>query len=387
MLKRFHKMKLEEMDIKILIADTDQIVTMSISNILSESYETISTNSEEDIIPLAKKHKPQIVLINYQLETRFGIDFLSELKDLFPEIIGIIITSYKDLKQVLQGINEDIVYYYIHKPINIETLKNTIHRAAIQYVAEINQKNLLQTIKKQNLELNKQNQRLEDLNRQKSAFIRNIAHRFATPLTSILATSELLYGDQKISLECKKASLHIIYKNAILLTQIMHNLSAFGKIGFADIKILPQLTTLDQLISSICQVSDLFLQEKKLKFHLNHIDRDKSVMIDRDIFKLIHVNILNYLIHLSQPKDTIEWKLHLTKQSLESTFLLLNYFLNESELIALEQKMIYSMETQQELSNIEIGLVVSYFILSQAGAMFDFTSTPKGLEIKIEIPL
>jgi len=380
-------MKLEEMDIKILIVDTDQMVTMSISNILSESYETISTNLEEEIIPLARKHKPQIVLINYQLDKRYGIDFLVELKDLFPDIIGIIITTYKDLKQVLEGINADIVYYYIHKPINIETLKNTIHRAAIQYVAEVNQKNLLQTIKKQNLELNKQNQRLEELNRQKSAFIRNISHRFATPLTAILATSELLWSDKKISKECQKTSIHIIYKNAILLTQIMYNLSSFGKIGFADIHIFPQETSLEQLISAIYQVSYLFLQEKKLKFHVHHIHPDKSVLIDRDIFKLIHVNILNYLISLSRAKDTIEWKLHSQKQALESTFLLLNCFLSEEELISLEQKMVYSMESQQELSNIEIGLVVSYFILSQAGAMFDISTTPKGLEINIQIPL
>lgn len=387
MLKRFKKMKFNEVEITILIADPDQMVTVTLANILSESYRIIVATAESDILPLFKKNQPQIVLINHNMQTKLGLDILADLKKVTPDLIGIVLTGHKDITSVLDGINEELVYYYIYKPINIENLKNIVHRAVLQCLAELNQKNLLQTITRQNEELNKQNLVLAEMNQTKANFIRNFAHRFATPLTAILTAAEFIYDQHDFGDESMKETHFIIYQNAMTLTKIIYNLTAFGKIGTSDFSLNKQKILLSELITSISRCLKILSKVQQNSFVIVSETAFKSLNCDKSVYKLFFCNLISYLLNQTV---LVEWTINLTDHCLESVILAPQLFLDVEQRQKIENYMTLAINLRPDVdvSDDEMGIVVSSFLVHQLNAKLDFVSTSEsGTQFLIQLPI
>jgi DNA-binding NtrC family response regulator len=71
----------------------------------------------------------QVVLSDHRMPEMTGIEFLSRVKDLYPDTVRIILSGYADLDSVIDAINRGAVYRYFTKPWDDEQLRDCVQQA------------------------------------------------------------------------------------------------------------------------------------------------------------------------------------------------------------------------------------------------------------------
>ena len=156
---------------KIVVVDDDKIVTSAFSTLLKvEGFSDVHFyNSPKEALDFLEKNIPDLVISDFLMPEMNGLEFLTEVKKLHPEVSRILLTGYADKENAIRAINEVGLYRYIEKPWNnddlIINIKNGIERSYL--LSQLRQKiSELEIAKK---ELEKYSQNLEQLVEERTA--------------------------------------------------------------------------------------------------------------------------------------------------------------------------------------------------------------------------
>jgi FixJ family two-component response regulator len=58
-----------------------------------------------------------------------GIEFLSRVKELYPDTTRIALSGYADMTMVTDAINQGAIYKFLTKPVSNELLRQTLKKA------------------------------------------------------------------------------------------------------------------------------------------------------------------------------------------------------------------------------------------------------------------
>ena len=150
---------------KIVVVDDEKIVTSAFSTLLKvEGFSDAHFfNSPGEALDFLRNNKPDLVISDFLMPEMNGLEFLSEVKKLYPEVSKILLTGYADKENAIRAINEVGLYRYIEKPWSNDDLviniKNGIERSYL--LSQLQEKiSELELAKK---ELEKYSQDLESL--------------------------------------------------------------------------------------------------------------------------------------------------------------------------------------------------------------------------------
>lgn len=118
----------------VLAEDDDFFRQKLIDNIsLYEGIEIVySTDNGKDLLDVAKKIKPEIIITDIEMPSLSGIDAIKAIREDIPNSEVIFITSYSEyIKEAVQLYSFD----FIEKPINTERLRETIERIKKNFVS------------------------------------------------------------------------------------------------------------------------------------------------------------------------------------------------------------------------------------------------------------
>ena len=151
--------------LRILCVDDEKNILKAIERLFFDSdYEILTAaNTDEGIEILNKTGPIQIVLSDYKMPGKNGIDFLKEICQKWPDTVRIILSGYADTAAVVSAINEGQIYKFIPKPWNDDELKVTIANAFERYILHKKNVELNVELKKRNEELQEFNNNLERL--------------------------------------------------------------------------------------------------------------------------------------------------------------------------------------------------------------------------------
>jgi response regulator RpfG family c-di-GMP phosphodiesterase len=62
-----------------------------------------------------------------------GVEFFSNIKNDYPDIIRLLLTGYADINAVIDAINEGNIYRYITKPWNYDELSTIVNESFEKY--------------------------------------------------------------------------------------------------------------------------------------------------------------------------------------------------------------------------------------------------------------
>ena len=119
----------------IVIVDDEKIVTSAFKALLKvEGFSNAHFfNSPKEAIEFLKDNKPDLVISDFLMPEMNGLEFLGEVKKLYPEVSKILLTGYADKENAIRAINEVGLYRYIEKPWDnddlIINIKNGIERS------------------------------------------------------------------------------------------------------------------------------------------------------------------------------------------------------------------------------------------------------------------
>ena len=117
----------------ILVAEDEQLMRAIIVQLLrSEGYETVEANTAEAALAIFESRKIDLAILDLNLSVGgSGLDLLGKIRDLDPEVMGIIVTAYASVESAVEALRKG-AYDYITKPFANDHLKAVVRNALAQ---------------------------------------------------------------------------------------------------------------------------------------------------------------------------------------------------------------------------------------------------------------
>lgn len=135
---------------KILFVDDEPHITSALVRAMRhEPCETFNVESAKAGLELLTKEHIHVVVSDEQMPGMSGSEFLTIVRDKYPDTIRIILTGQASLEATIRAINEAGVYRFFTKPCSAVDLKATIRQALQQKQLVKQTRKLLEKYQKQ----------------------------------------------------------------------------------------------------------------------------------------------------------------------------------------------------------------------------------------------
>jgi len=117
------------MSTRLLLVDDEARIVKILSRILrEEGYSLKTASTGEEGVTQARKHRPDIVLMDLNLPGISGLEAMAQILSLYPESLVIIITAYGTINSAVEAMQRG-AHDYITKPFDNDALLITLKRA------------------------------------------------------------------------------------------------------------------------------------------------------------------------------------------------------------------------------------------------------------------
>jgi response regulator RpfG family c-di-GMP phosphodiesterase len=148
----------------ILCVDDEPNILQSLKRLLRrEGYSMLLASSGEEAFKLLEENEVHLIISDQRMPQMSGTDFLASVKEKYPDVLRVILTGYTDVDSITESINKGHIYKFFLKPWNDNNLKLEIRQALEQYDLVKANRHLDETVIRQNHELQRINEKLEDI--------------------------------------------------------------------------------------------------------------------------------------------------------------------------------------------------------------------------------
>lgn len=150
----------------VLFIDDEVNILKAIQRLLRhENMRVLCASRASEALEMLRGTPAQVVVSDQRMPEMNGVDLLSAIRDRYPDVIRMMLTGYTEMDIAVEAINRGEIYRLITKPWNDEELKAILRQAFDHY-------DLKQEIKRLNQVTREQNFKLQDMNRNLEAKVR-----------------------------------------------------------------------------------------------------------------------------------------------------------------------------------------------------------------------
>jgi len=114
---------------RILVVDDEKMVRWGLRRALEESgYQVDEAATAAEALESISGETPDMVLLDFKLPDRSGIEVLREMKKVAPRVPAVMITAHASIDGAVEAMKEG-AYDYISKPFEVEDVTQTVGRA------------------------------------------------------------------------------------------------------------------------------------------------------------------------------------------------------------------------------------------------------------------
>jgi response regulator RpfG family c-di-GMP phosphodiesterase len=156
----------------LLLVDDEENILRSLNRLLRrDGYQILTASSGDEGLELLKEHNVGVILSDQRMPGMSGVEFLSQVKNTYPDNVRMVLSGYTDLQSVTDAINEGAIYKFLTKPWDDELLRTNVRKAFEHYEMAHENERLTEELRKVNAELEEANQKLASDNKQQSRVI------------------------------------------------------------------------------------------------------------------------------------------------------------------------------------------------------------------------
>ncbi|WP_138471914.1 sigma-54 dependent transcriptional regulator [Poseidonocella sp. HB161398] len=114
----------------ILLVDDEDHALHSMRMALEDEFDCFTAPNAEEAMKVMEEQFVQVILCDQRMPGQTGVEFLSEVRDRWPDVIRIIITGYTETADMIAAINEAGIYQIVTKPWHPDQLIMVAKNAA-----------------------------------------------------------------------------------------------------------------------------------------------------------------------------------------------------------------------------------------------------------------
>ncbi|WP_313026121.1 EAL domain-containing protein [Pseudomonas lopnurensis] len=114
----------------LLLLDDEQNILKALARLLRrEGYRILTATNAKDAFALLATHDVQVILSDQRMPEMNGTEFLSRVKEIYPDTVRLVLSGYTDLNSVTDAINRGAIYKFLTKPWDDDQLRQDIAQA------------------------------------------------------------------------------------------------------------------------------------------------------------------------------------------------------------------------------------------------------------------
>ncbi len=118
------------MERTLLLVDDEPHILSSLGRLLrEEGYRIFTAAGGREGLALLDKERIDVIVSDQRMPQMTGVEFLSNVKELFPNTVRIVLSGYADFGAVSDAINRGAIYKFFTKPWDDELLRNNLQEA------------------------------------------------------------------------------------------------------------------------------------------------------------------------------------------------------------------------------------------------------------------
>jgi two-component system, probable response regulator PhcQ len=134
----------------VLIVDDDPSIRNLMRDALAtERYRLLSADSAERALEILKRELIDVVISDDLMPGMSGSEFLSLVKNQYPNTVRIMLTGHASVEGAIRAINEGQIYHFFTKPCRVYDLAITVRKALQQNELLKKSRDLLRLVRRQ----------------------------------------------------------------------------------------------------------------------------------------------------------------------------------------------------------------------------------------------
>jgi diguanylate cyclase (GGDEF)-like protein len=167
----------DAVDRTLLLVDDEEHVIAALERLLRyDGYRILRANSGRQGLEMLARHEVGVVISDQRMPEMSGVEFLSQVKELYPETIRIVLSGSADFDSVKEAINQGAIYKFFSKPWDNEILRVDVMEAFWRQELAHEKEQLLREIQAANDQLEQVNLELAAAMKSKDIQIERIVH-------------------------------------------------------------------------------------------------------------------------------------------------------------------------------------------------------------------
>lgn len=114
----------------LLLVDDEEHSLAAMRMALEDDFDCLTASNADEATKLMEEHFVQVVFCDQRMPGRTGVEFLTEVRDRWPDAVRIIITGYTESSDMIAAINEAGIYQFLTKPWHPDHLLMVARNAA-----------------------------------------------------------------------------------------------------------------------------------------------------------------------------------------------------------------------------------------------------------------
>ena len=158
------------MERTLLLVDDEENITSALTRLLRrDGYQIFRANSGKQGLEILAQNQVGVIISDQRMPEMTGTEFLSRVRDLYPDTIRIVLSGYTDLNSVTDAINRGAIYKFLTKPWEDDLLRENIEEAFRRYEMTIENANMARELVSLNEKMAQINANLEQRVEQKTS--------------------------------------------------------------------------------------------------------------------------------------------------------------------------------------------------------------------------
>lgn len=129
------------MERTLLLVDDEENITSALTRLLRrDGYRILRANSGKQGLEVLTQNEVGVIISDQRMPEMTGTEFLSQVRERYPDTVRIVLSGYTDLNSVTDAINRGAIYKFLTKPWEDELLRAHVEEAFHRY--EMKRENL-----------------------------------------------------------------------------------------------------------------------------------------------------------------------------------------------------------------------------------------------------